>query len=86
MRVQAIALQRTAVPAVVIGTVVAVVPYTFGLVVAVVDLGQWSPFVLLPVAAVVVVGVVTAAVCELLAHLLAGRVRQAAALENLRVP
>lgn len=86
VRVQAIALQRTAVPAVVIGTVVAVVPYTFGLVVTVVDLGQWSPFVLLPVAAVVVVGVVTAAVCELLAHLLAGRVRQAAALENLRVP
>lgn len=86
VRVQAIALQRTAVPAVVLGTVVAAAPYTFGLVVTVVDLGQWSPFVLMPVLAVVVVGVVTAAVCELLAHLLAGRVRQAAALENLRVP
>ncbi|MEZ0494605.1 hypothetical protein AB2L28_20395 [Kineococcus sp. TBRC 1896] len=85
VRVQAACLRRTAVPATVVGTVVAAVPYTFGLVASAAD-GGWSPYVLLPVVVVVVVALVTTTACDLLARLLAGRVRQAAALENLRVP
>ncbi|MEZ0163313.1 hypothetical protein AB2L27_00890 [Kineococcus sp. LSe6-4] len=85
VHVQALRLRRTAVPATVVGTVVAAVPYTFGLVASAAD-GGWSPYVLLPAVVVVVVALVTTLACDLLARLLAGRVRQAAALENLRVP
>jgi hypothetical protein len=86
VRVQAVALRRTAVPATVLGALVAAAPTTFGLVLEAAGSGHWSPFIPLPVGVVVVVGLVATVACELLARLLAGRVRQAAALENLRVP
>ncbi|PRY16633.1 hypothetical protein [Kineococcus rhizosphaerae] len=86
VRVQAVSLVRTAVPVTAIGVLVSALPYS------VTALGRpaegtaawWTA--LLPLAVAVVVTAATTAACFALARLLSGRVRAAAALENLRVP
>ncbi len=88
VRVQALCLARTAVPAVVLGFLVAAVPYSLLFVggAAAGTAGGVAWAVLVPLVALVVVTALVALACRLLATALTGRVRSAAALENLRVP
>lgn len=88
VEVQARALAATAVPSAVTGTLVGGSFYA-GLLIAV-DWSWVGPRTLVPVGAVLVAAVVVGAavrlVCCAVAELLTGRVRRAAALENLRTP
>ncbi|MBF5082519.1 hypothetical protein [Quadrisphaera sp. INWT6] len=88
VEVQARALAATAVPSAVVGTLVGGLAY--GTLQASLD-GEWlGARALLPMAAVPVAAVVVGAAVRLVscavAELLTGRVRRAAALENLRTP
>ena len=88
VEVQARALAATAVPSAVVGTLVGGLAY--GTLQASLD-GEWLgvrallPLAAVPVAAVVVGAAVRLVSCAV-AELLTGRVRRAAALENLRTP
>jgi len=88
VEVQARALAATAVPSAVAGTLVGGLCYA-GLLTAV-DWTSVGPRTLVPVGAVLVAAVVAGAAVRLVscavAELLTGRVRRAAALENLRTP
>ncbi|GAA0313415.1 hypothetical protein GCM10009528_33780 [Kineococcus aurantiacus] len=84
VRVQALSLIRTAVPATTLGVLVSALPYSLAFSGDLQD--GWSWPTVLPLAVAVVVAVVMTVVCSLLAAALTGRVRAAAALENLRVP
>lgn len=81
--VQARCLIRTAVPVTVLGVLASALPYTL------VTLGDlrngWSWAALLPVAVALVSGLLMTGLCWALAAALTGRVREAAALTNLRV-
>ncbi|WP_432511580.1 hypothetical protein [Kineococcus sp. SYSU DK001] len=86
VRVQALSLMRTAVPTTSLGVLVSALPYSaLMLGWPVQESAVWWA-ALLPLAVAVLVAVLMTGACSVLAHLLRGRVRTAAALENLRVP
>ncbi|WP_432571750.1 hypothetical protein [Kineococcus sp. SYSU DK005] len=88
VRVQALCLARTAVPVTALGVLAAAVPYSLLLVAGGTsdDRGGAPWAALLPLVVAAVAAALVALVCRVLAGALGGRVRAAAALENLRVP
>ncbi|WP_432542242.1 hypothetical protein [Kineococcus sp. SYSU DK002] len=86
VRVQALSLLRTAVPVTSIGVLVSSLPYSaLMLGWPVRESATWWA-ALLPLAVAVLVAAAMTCACFVLARALSGRVRAAAALENLRVP
>lgn len=86
VRVQALSLLRTAVPVTSIGVLVAALPYSLAMLLQPLPQPALRWAALLPPAVAVVVAALMAGACLVLARALSGRVRAAAALENLRVP